>query len=166
MAQEALLEAAAARKRSRKEALNGGQDVVNTALQRLDSRIPRVWAALRKEISQNWTLRPRMLWLHRDWYTNYRPSSQRELKRWRVVHWQSTSKPWSGSLNCTAASNTFGSCDTKVALDRLLPELRDRWQAECRHLTRHPCVRVASWTQKRWSDRTSVTSCSAVSGTF
>eukprot|EP00966_Prymnesium_polylepis_P011938 274105-Prymnesium_polylepis.2 len=94
-------------------AANGDQDMVNRAIEVLDARIPRRLPALAKKVAQGEKLRPRQLWLHRDWNTNYRPYTASDLRAWRVLHWQSIAKPWQvGPSSCT-----FGRCGDGGALE-------------------------------------------------
>merc|ERR1711879_566194 len=59
-----------------------------------------------------------MIKLHRDWYTNYRPNSNAEFRKWRIIHWAGCKKPWGG-------------IDSFNGGEQAAPMINDMWSIAC-----------------------------------
>jgi len=77
--------------------------------------------------------RPHSLWIHRDWWLNYRPRTAAHIPSWQAIHWQGTAKPWS-----SGSSGLRGPFDN--GMERAIPELRGLWLDECRRLASSACA--------------------------
>ena len=82
--------------------------------------------------------RPHSLWIHRDWWLNYRPRTAAHISSWQAVHWQGTAKPCSSALR--------GPFDT--GMERAIPELRGLWLDECRRLANSACAETQSQKER------------------
>ena len=73
--------------------------------------------------------RPTFLWLHRDWWLNYRPKDASQLAHWHVLHWQGAPKPW-------APRAPLGSSPFLTGLERASPAVDALWLAACTQMNR------------------------------
>ena len=99
----------------------------------------------RTKVSKPRLPRPRMLWLHRDWWLNFRPKNHGQLNGWQAVHWQGAVKPWSTGV--PVWSTKFG------VAEQPLSELNKIWHAEFRALRASRCSRNLTATRACLTDR-------------
>jgi len=113
---------------------NLDQDVVRYALLALGLR----YEPKRFNRSKAWRVRPRQLFLHRDWQTNYFPVTREAIAEKRVLHWAGHPKPW--ACPGRRREQTLFATNGKGRSQEFYAHMRGLWQDACKRAVSGGCV--------------------------
>ena len=88
--------------------------------------------------SKAWRVRPRQLFLHRDWQTNYFPVTREAIAEKRVLHWAGHPKPW--ACPGRRREQTLFATNGKGRSQEFYAHMRGLWQDACKRAVSGGCV--------------------------